>query len=520
MKLKTSLGLAMLCIPASLALGHFTLPMDLLWGTIEYQQKTLAAGDVSVERLTMAYLERIQFVDMNGPALNAVLAISPDALEQARAMDAANSDDLALKGAVLLVKDNIDMAGLATTAGSLALENNVAETDAPVLARLRAAGAVFLGKTNLSEWANFRSTRSISGWSSVAGQTVNPHVLNRSPCGSSSGSGAAVAAGLASAALGTETDGSVTCPAAVNGIVGFKPTVGLVSRSGIVPISASQDTAGPMTRSVQDAALLLSVMAGRDDADPATHAIPADFDFNFLGQLSAEALAGKRLGVIAGYTHGNPEMEGLLANARQVLELAGATLVDVEMPGDDYGDDEYRVLLVEFKAGLNAYLASHAREGQAANLSELIEFNDRNSGVVMPLFGQEIFIKAEAESGLDDPEYLAARERSLRLAGPEGIDALMDGHKLDGLIAPTWDPSWIIDPVNGDMGSGGPGGAPAVAGYPHLTVPMGMIRGLPVGLSFIGGRFQDAGILAMGYAFEIRTHAGRRPVFLPEVPFR
>ncbi|MCW8844976.1 MAG: amidase [Gammaproteobacteria bacterium] len=520
MNLKKSLALVLVCVPASLALAHFTFPLDVIWGTIEYQQRTLAAGDISVERLTMAYLERIQLVDMEGPALNSVLVISPDALDQARAVDAASSDGLALKGAVLLVKDNIDMAGLATTAGSLALANNVVQSDAPVLARLRDAGAVFLGKTNLSEWANFRSTRSISGWSSVAGQTVNPHVLNRSPCGSSAGSGAAVAAGLASAALGTETDGSVTCPAAVNGIVGFKPTVGLVSRTGIVPISVSQDTAGPMTRSVQDAALLMSVMAGRDDADPATQAIPADFDFDFSAQLSSEALAGKRLGVIAGYTHGHPDMERLLANARQVLELAGATLVDVEMPGDDYGEDEYRVLLVEFKAGLNAYLAAHAREGQAASLSELIDFNTEHAGVVMPLFGQEIFIRAQAESGLDDPEYLAARARSLRLAGAEGIDALMAEHKLDGLIAPTWDPSWIIDPVNGDSGNGGPGGAPAVAGYPHLTVPMGMIRGLPVGLSFIGGRFQDASILGMGYAFEIRTHAASRPVFLPEVPFR
>jgi amidase len=512
---------ALVVVPVSLALAHYTLPEDIFLGTITYQQNEIAAGSISVEGLTAGYLERIQALDVDGPALNSVLAISPDALDQAREADATDGA-LALKGAVLLVKDNIDMAGgLATTGGSLALENNVVEHDAPVLARLRRAGAVLLGKTNLSEWANFRSTRSVSGWSSVAGQTVNPHVLNRSPCGSSSGSGAAVAAGLASAALGTETDGSVTCPAAFNGIVGFKPTVGLVSRTGIIPISASQDTAGPMTRSVRDAAMLLSVMAGRDDSDPSTSAIPENFDFDFPAQLDVDALKGKRLGVLSGYTHGNPEMEKVLARARAVLESAGATLVDVSMPENgDYGDDEYKVLLVEFKAGLNDYLASHARQDQPGSLAEIIVFNDEHADLVMPLFGQEIFIRAQAEAGLDDPAYLAARERSYRLAGPEGIDALMGEHKLDALVAPTEDPSSIIDPVNGDYGNWGPGGAPAVAGYPHLTVPMGMISGLPVGLSFIGGRFQDAGILAMGYAYEIRSHEARRPVFLPEVPFR
>jgi amidase len=523
MRVLGTIGIAILAgIPASLALAHYTLTQDVVLGTIDYQQQELAAGQITVEGLTAAYLERIRALDLEGPALNSVLAVSPDALDQARSIDAANTDGLALKGAVLLLKDNIDMAGaLATTAGSLALENNVAEQDAPVVARLRQAGAVLLGKTNLSEWANFRSTRSISGWSSVAGQTVNPHVLNRSPCGSSSGSGAAVAAGLASAALGTETDGSVTCPAAFNGIVGFKPTVGLVSRTGIIPISASQDTAGPMARSVRDAALLLSVMAGKDESDSATAGIPPEFDFDFPAQLSVDALQGKRLGVLSGYTHSNPEMEQALERARSVLESAGATLVDVSMPENgDYGDDEYKVLLVEFKAGLNDYLQSHARPGQAASLAEIIAFNDEHADLVMPLFGQEIFIKAQAEAGLDDPAYLAARERSFRLAGPEGIDALMAQHKLDALVAPTEDPSILIDTVNGDYGNWGPGGAPAVAGYPHLTVPMGLIKGLPVGLSFIGGRFQDARILSMGYAYEIRSHEARRPAFLPEVPFR
>lgn len=520
MRVFGKLVLALACVPTSIALAHFTLAEDILFGTMSLQQKAVAEGNIKVEELTGAYLVRIKAVDEAGPGLNSILAIAPDALDQARAVDDSGLD-LPLKGAILLVKDNIDMAGgLPTTAGSLALANNRVEKDAEVLSRLRQAGAVILGKTNLSEWANFRSTRSISGWSSVGGQTVNPHVLNRSACGSSSGSGAAVAAGLASAALGTETDGSVTCPAAVNGIVGFKPTVGLLSRSGIVPISASQDTAGPMTRSVRDAASLMSVMAGRDETDPATLAIPDDFDFDFPGQLSAGALEGKRLGVINGYVN-SPDMEGTFARARKELELAGATLVDVDLPNEnDLGDDEYLVLLVEFKAGLNAYLESHGRPGQAGSLEELIAFNEANAERVMPRFGQEIFILAQEQAGLDDPDYLAARERSQRLAGPEGIDAVMAEHQLDALIAPSWDPSWIIDPVNGDMGSGGPGGAPAVAGYPHLTVPMGMISGLPVGLSFIGGRFQDGKILAMGYAYEIRSHEARRPAYLPEVPFR
>ncbi len=520
MRVFEKLGLALICLPTSLALAHYTLPEDILFGTMGFQQQAVAAGQLSVEELTSAYLDRIKAIDRAGPRINAMLAIAPDAMDQARKVDAAK-DPLALRGAVLVVKDNIDMAGgLPTTAGSRALAYNLVGKDAPVLSRLRKAGAVMLGKTNLSEWANFRSTRSISGWSSVGGQTVNPHVLHRSACGSSSGSGAAVAAGLASAALGTETDGSVTCPAAVNGIVGFKPTVGLVSRSGIVPISASQDTAGPMTRSVRDAAVLMSVMAGRDETDSATRAIPADFDFDFPGQLSVKALEGKRLGVISGYVS-SPEMEKTFARARQVLEAAGAILVEVELPNEnDLGDDEYLVLLVEFKAGLNAYLESHQRPGQVRSLEELIAYNEANTETVMPRFGQEIFILAQEQAGLDDADYLAARERSQRLAGPEGIDAVMAEHQLDALIAPTWDPSWIIDPVNGDTGNGGPGGAPAVAGYPHLTVPMGMISGLPVGLSFIGSRFEDGKILALGYAYEIRSHGAEKPAYLPEVPYR
>ncbi len=403
-----------------------------------------------------------------------------------------------------------------TTAGSLALLNNAPGRDAPLVARLRQAGAVILGKTNLSEWANIRSSNSVSGWSAVGGLTRNPHALDRNTCGSSSGSGAAVAAGLAPAAIGTETDGSITCPAAINGIVGFKPTVGMVSRTHIVPISHSQDTAGPMTRSVEDAAMVLTAMAGSDPADPATAEADAR-KVDFQAALDAGSLNGARIGVarfMAGYS---PGTDRVFEQPLQALRDAGAVLVEIEdgPDGGAIGEAEFTVLLTELKADLNAYLAStDPAQVTTRTLAEVIAFNAATPRE-LGLFGQETFIRAQATKGLDDPEYIEARAPSLRLAGPEGIDRLLSEHDVVVLIAPTNGPAWSIDVVNGDHYLGSASQLAAVAGYPHLTVPMGFVQGLPVGLSFIGAKWDDARVLSLGYAFEQATHAIRPPRFAP-----
>jgi amidase len=417
----------------------------------------------------------------------------------------------------ILIKDNIETAGpLPTTAGSLAFAGNVTGRDAPLVARLRAAGAVIVGKTNLSEWANIRSSNSISGWSAYGGQTRNPHALNRNPCGSSSGSGAAVAAGMVPAAIGTETDGSITCPAAINGIVGFKPTVGLVSRTCVVPISHSQDTPGPMTLSVRDAALVLGAIAGSDPADPAT----ADADAHradYASGLRADALRGVRIGVMR-FASGFGT-NAVLEEALGVLRAQGATLVDIaEFPGrEEIGRNELTVLLTELKVDMNAYLATLPPTVQTRTLAELIAFNRAHADEELALFGQELFERAEATTGFDDA-YRHARETSLRLAGPEGIDRLLREHNVIALVGPTMPPAWPIDAVNGDqISGGGAGGLAAVAGYPHLTVPMGHVRGLPVGLSFIGARWDDARILSLGYAYEQASHRRVEPRFLPSI---
>jgi amidase len=451
------------------------------------------------------------------PRVNAVLAVDPTALDQARALDRAGRHG-ALFGMPILIKDNIESTGpLPTTAGSLALINNVTNRDAPLVARLRQAGAVIVGKTNLSEWANIRSNNSISGWSAVGGQTRNPFALNRNPCGSSSGSGSAVAAGMVPAAIGTETDGSITCPAAINGIVGFKPTVGMVSRSHIVPISHSQDTAGPMTRTVRDAALVLSAIAGSDPADPAT----TDADrhrVDFAGQLSANALRGQRIGVMrfaAGFGT-DPAFE----QALQVLRNQGATLVEIaKFEGrDKIGKDENIVLLTELKADIATYLATTPAAVRSRTLADLIAFNKAHAATEMALFGQETFENAEKMKGLDDPDYKKARETSFRLAGPEGIDRLLRENNVVALVGPTMPPAWPIDAVNGDQISGGGGGGlAAVAGYPHLTVPMGLVKGLPVGLSFIGPKWSDAMILSLGYAYEQASHKRADPQFFGSI---
>ena len=474
--------------------------------TLSQIKADLAAGTVTSEQLVRAYLSRIEAIDRSGPTLRAVLAVNPHAIEDARTSDARHGKQppRPLEGVPVLVKDNIETADpMPTTAGSLALAHNFAGRDAPLVARLRAAGAIILGKTNLSEWANMRGSRSISGWSGVGGLTRNPFALDRSACGSSSGSGAAVAASLAPLAIGTETDGSITCPASVNGLVGLKPTVGLVSRTHVVPISSSQDTAGPMTRTVADAARLLSVIAGTDPADPATTEADAHRT-DYASGLDAHALNGKRIGVMrfaAGY---HPELDATFAAALDTMRHAGATLIEIkDFPGlDALGADEQTVLLFELKVGLAAYLGSTPPAISTRTLADLIAFNEAHRDRELALFGQELFVKAEATTGLDDPGYRTARDNARRRAGPDGIDRLLAANGLDALVAPTGSPAWLIDRIDGDHDMGSAGSLPAIAGYPHLTVPMGLVSGLPVGLSFIGPAWSEARLLSLGYAFE------------------
>jgi len=484
----------------------------------ELEADLLAGRTTSVE-LVRLYQQRIARLN---PRLHAVISLNPDALaiaSQADAARAAGRSQGPLAGVPILVKDNIETAdNMATTAGSLALKDNITGRDSAVAGRLRAAGAIILGKTNLSEWANIRSSHSISGWSAVGGQARNPYALDRSPCGSSAGSGAAAAASLTGAAIGTETDGSVTCPAAVNGLVGLKPTVGLVSRANIVPISASQDTAGPMTRDVRDAALLLGVIAGSDLADPATASADAHRS-DYLAGLRPDALTGVRIGVMRFAAGFHPETDRVFDQALATLTAAGAELVEIEKSpvSPDVSKLERVVLMTELKAGLNAYLATTSPQRvPSRTLANLIAFNKAHAAEEMPLFGQEAFELAEQSKGLDDPAYLAAKADAHRLAGPEGIDAMLKANNVSVLVAPTLGPAWLIDPVLKDrFVGGGAGGPAAVAGYPHLTVPMGQVAGLPVGLSFIGPAWSEAALLAYGYAFEQAAHARTPP---PEFP--
>jgi amidase len=488
---------------------------------VELEADLLAGRTTSVE-LVRLYQRRI--AELN-PKLHAIIALNPDALASAKAADAARAAKAPqgpLAGLPILVKDNIETAdNLPTTAGSLALKDNVSGRDAPLVARLRAAGAIILGKTNLSEWANIRSSHSISGWSAVGGQARNPYALDRSPCGSSSGSGVATAASLAGGAIGTETDGSVTCPAAVNGLVGLKPTVGLVSRTHVVPISHSQDTAGPMTRDVRDAALLLGVIAGSDPVDPAT--APADaHKADYLAGLNPDALKGVRIGVMRFAAGFHPETDRVFGQALAKLTAAGAVLVEIDkFPHDkDLRKLEQLVLMTELKADLNAYLATTSPQRvPSRTLADLIAFNKAHADQEMPLFGQNQFEIAEATKGLDDPAYVQAKADARRLAGPEGIDAMLKSANVSVLLAPTLGPAWLIDPVLKDkVSSGGAGGPAAIAGYPHLTVPMGQVDGLPVGLSFIGPAWSDATLLAYGYAFEQAGRARTPPTYPATAP--
>lgn len=469
--------------------------------------------------ITATYLDRIRTLDDNGPQLNAVIATFPDATSQAHALDLERRAGRVrgpLHGIPVLLKDNIEAKGpVPTTAGSLALKDNVTNRDAPLVARLREAGAVILGKTNLSEWANIRSNNSTSGWSAVGGLTKNPHALDRNTCGSSAGSGAATAASLAPITIGTETDGSITCPAGVNGIVGFKPTVGLVSRTHIVPISHSQDTAGPMTLTVRDAALVMTVIAGSAPADPATAEADAR-KVDYTAALSPDALKGKRIGVLRDRIGDRADIDALFDAALKQMTELGATVVEIadSRKGlEELGDAEFEVLMTELKADMATYLAGLPARDGPKTLADLIAFNKANPAE-LKWFDQSLFELAESKGGLDSPAYVTARDKAARLAGAEGIDRLMKEHDVNLLVGVTNGPAWTSDLVNGDHYTGPSASQlPAVAGYPHLTVPMGAVAGLPIGVSFIGGRWADADVLAAGYAYEQASRKRVAPTY-------
>ncbi len=485
----------------------------------------LATGRWSSAELVRASLERIQGMDRQGPSLHHILDTNPEALDQAAALDQERARGQVrgpLHGIPVVLKDNVDTADrMTTTAGSLALEGSIAPRDAFLAGRLRELGVVLLAKASMSEWANFRSPRSSSGWCSRGGQGRNPYVLDRTPCGSSSGTGGAVAASYAAAGIGTETDGSITCPAATMGLVGLKPTVGLVSRSGIIPISVSQDTAGPICRTVTDVALLLGGIVGTDPRDPVTRAAAPHLHADYTRFLDPGALRGKRLGVTRkAFTGYHPGTDARFEEALVVLRALGATLVDpADLPhADDRGADEFQVLLYEFKAGLNAYLAGLGPAAPVRSLEEVIAFNDRNRERVMPHFGQETLIEAAAKGPLTTPAYRRALANSRRLWRSEGIDQVVLAHRLDALVAPTGNPAWPIDLVNGDHFTGSVTTPAAVAGYPHITVPMGYVDELPVGLSFFGRAWAEPALLGMAFAYEQATRHRRPPRYLLTLP--
>jgi amidase len=495
-------------------------PFELDELTIADLQAGMNSGKFTARSITEKYLARIKAIDKQGPAVNSVIEVNPDAPAIAEALDKERKGKGArgpLHGVPILIKDNIDTADrMLTTAGSLALMGSRPAKDAFVAQKLREAGAVILGKTNLSEWANIRSSHSSSGWSGRGGQTKNPYALDRNPCGSSSGSGAAVAANLCAAAVGTETDGSVVCPSSACGLVGIKPTLGLVSRAGIIPIAHSQDTAGPMTRTVRDAAILLGAMTGIDPRDSATAASSGKASPDYTAFLDPHGLKGARLGVARKYFGFNDAVDRLMDDALEEMKKQGAVVVDpADLPSHGKFDDtEFTVLLYELKADLEVYLANRGPGTPVHSLQEVIDFNDRNRDKEMPYFGQDIFLKAQAKGPLTDKEYLNALDANHRLSRTEGIDAVMDKLQLDAIVAPTGSPAWPTDWVNGDRASGGSSNAAAVAGYPDITVPLGFVFGLPVGISFFGRAWSEATLFKLAYAFEQATKARKLPQFL------
>src|SRR5512138_1268520 len=492
------------------------------WTITELQEK-MESGELTSRRLAELYLARIEAVDKSGPYINSVIELNPDALQIADALDderKAGKTRGALHGIPILIKDNIDTHDrMQTTAGSLALEGHIAAKDAFVVKQLRKAGALILGKTNLSEWANFRGKHSVSGWSSRGGLTRNPYALDRSPCGSSSGSGAAVAANLCAAAVGTETDGSIICPAQTNGIVGIKPTLGLISRSGIIPIAHSQDTAGPMARTVADAAILLGAMTGVDSSDSATRLSRKRALSNYTKFLDRDGLQGARIGVARNMAGAHPRILKILEYCVEVLKKLGAEVIDpVDVPNfDKFGKTELDVLYHEFKADLNKYLKSLSDGARVHSLEDVIKFNEENRDKVMPYFGQEAMVTAQEKPSLSDKKYRDALAKNHTYARTKGLDAAIRKHKLDAIIVPSGGPAWMIDLVNGDSNNWDmeSTSCAAVAGYPHITVPAGYVFGLPIGLSFIGKAWQEAMLIKFAYAFEQATQLRRTPRFLP-----
>src|ERR1051325_9446865 len=490
--------------------------------TITDLQGALQSGKYTSRQFVEKYLDRIKNIDRNGAGLNSVIEVNPDAESIAANLDRERKERGArgpLHGIPILIKDNIDTADrMMTTAGSLALVGSKPSQDAFVAKRLRDAGAIILGKTNLSEWANFRSNHSSSGWSGRGGQTKNPYALDRNPCGSSSGSGAAVAANLCAAAIGTETDGSVVCPSSANSLVGIKPTVGLISRAGIIPISHSQDTAGPMARTVRDAALLLGALTGVDPRDEATNASRGDSFTDYTQFLDREGLRGMRLGIARKYFGFNEHVDKLLNDRLAEMKRLGAIIVDpADIPTQGkFDDSEFEVLLYEFKADLNAYLAGLGPQAPVRTLKDVIEFNEKNHAREMPYFGQDIMTKAEAKGPLTSKPYLQALQKNHLLTRVQGIDFVMKKNRLDALVAPTGGPAWPTDWINGDHFTGGYSSASAIAGYPRVTVPAGYVFGLPVGISFFGGAYSEPKLIKIAYAFEQATKARRAPKFLPQ----
>jgi amidase len=495
---------------------------DLDEMTVAQLQDAMAKGRYTSRDLVDRYLQRIEEIDRRGPTLRAVIEVNPDARSIADTLDAERKAGKLrgpLHGIPILIKDNIDTADkMMTTAGSLALEGSIAPKDAFVVARLRAAGALILGKTNLSEWANFRSTKSTSGWSGRGGQVRNPYVLDRNPCGSSSGTGAAIAANLAAVGVGTETDGSIVCPSAVNGLVGIKPTVGLVSRSGIIPISASQDTAGPMARTVADAAVVLAAMVGLDRTDPATLGARGGA---YVRALNPSALKGARIGVARKRYFGySPKTDAAIEEAIKVMRQHGAVIVDpADIPTAAQLDDcEFEVLLYEFKDGLNRYFSSLGPSAKVRSLEELIAFNKKEADRELPFFGQEIFEMAQKKGPLTSPAYRKAHTTCRVRARASGIDAVIAKFNLDAIVAPTGSPAWPIDLVNGDHFLGASSSPAAIAGYPSITVPAGLVQELPVGIAFFGGPWTEAKLIGLAYAYEQATKHRRPPKFIPTLP--
>jgi amidase len=507
--------------PASPASGIKAFELDEI--TISDLQDGMKSGKFTARSLVEKYSARIAEIDKNGPAINSIIEPNPDALSIADALDRerkAHGPRAPMHGIPVLIKDNIDTADkMMTTAGSLALVGSKPQQDSYVAQKLRSAGAVILGKTNLSEWANIRSSHSTSGWSGRGGLTRNPYALDRNPCGSSSGTGAGISANLCAVGIGTETDGSIVCPSSSNGLAGIKPTVGLVSRSGIIPISHSQDGAGPMCRTVRDAATLLGALTGVDPADPATAASAGKSYTNYTQFCDPNGLKGSRIGVARKYFGFNDAVDALMEQSLDVMKQQGATLIDpadIETLGK-FDDTELLVFMYELKADLNAYLARLGPNAPVRTLKDIIDFNDRNRQKEMPYFGQDLFLKAEVKGPLTEKEYLDALAKNHHLARAEGIDATMDKYHLDAMVAPTGGPAWLTDLVNGDHSAGGSSNAAAVAGYPNINVTAGFISGLPVGISFFGRAWSEPVLIRLAFAFEQVTKARQAPRFLSSI---